>query len=39
MTEKVQKLFNNLQKNKMHPVFAETKKDAQKIVKDLLFDP
>ena len=38
MTSKIEKLFKNLEKNKMRPVFAETKEDAVKIVKDLLFD-
>ena len=38
MTEQIIKLFKNLEKNKMHPIFAETKEDAVRIVKDLLFD-
>ncbi len=38
MTEQIAKLFKNLEKNKMHPIFAETKEDAKNIVKDLLFD-
>lgn len=38
MTAQIEKLFKNLEKNKMHPVFAETKEDAKNIVKDLLFD-
>ncbi len=38
MTEKLQKLFKNLEKNKMQPLFAETKEDAVKLVKDMLFD-
>ena len=38
MTEQINKLFKNLQKNKIHPIFAETKEDAKNIVKDMLFD-
>ncbi len=38
MTEQIRKLFDNLQKNKMHPIFAETKEDAKNIVKNMLFD-
>lgn len=38
MTEQIKKLFENLQKNKMHPIYAETKEDAKQIVKDMLFD-
>ena len=38
MTEQIQKLFKNLEKNKMQPLYAETKKEAIKIVKDMLFD-
>ena len=38
MTEQIEKLFKNLQKNKMHPIYAETKEDALNIVKDMLFD-
>lgn len=38
MTKQIEKLFKNLQKNKMHPIYAETKEDAVKIVKDMLFD-
>lgn len=38
MTEQISKLFKNLQKNKMHPIYAETKEDALNIVKDMLFD-
>ncbi|MBR5472361.1 MAG: lactate utilization protein [Clostridia bacterium] len=38
MTEQISKLFKNLEKNKMHPIFAETKEDAKQIVKDMLFD-
>ena len=38
MTEQIEKLFKNLQKNKMQPIFAETKQDALNIVKDMLFD-
>ena len=38
MTEQITKLFKNLEKNKIHPVFAKTKEDAKNIVKDMLFD-
>ncbi len=38
MNEKIGKLFKNLQKNKIHPIFAETKEDAKNIVKEMLFD-
>ena len=38
MTPQIEKLFKNLQKNKMRPIFAETKQDAVKIVKELLFE-
>ncbi len=38
MTEQIQKLFKNLEKNKMHPIYAETKEDAKNLVKDMLFD-
>lgn len=38
MTEQIKTLFKNLEKNKMHPLFAETKDDAKKIVKDMLFE-
>ena len=38
MTGQIQKLFKNLEKNKMKPIYAETKEDAVKIVKDMLFD-
>ncbi len=38
MTEQIAKLFKNLEKNKMHPIFAETKEDAKTKVKELLFD-
>ena len=38
MTEQIAKLFKNLEKNKMQPIFAETKEDAKQIVKDMLFD-
>ena len=38
MTEQITKLFKNLEKNKMRPLFAETKEDAVKLVKDILFD-
>lgn len=38
MTPQIEKLFKNLQKNKMQPLFAKTKEDARNIVKELLFD-
>lgn len=38
MTEQITKLFKNLEKNKMHPIFAKDKEDAKNIVKDMLFD-
>ena len=38
MTPQIEKLFKNLQKNKMQPLFAETKEDARNLVKDILFD-
>ncbi len=38
MTEQIKNLFKNLEKNKMQPIFAETKEDAVSIVKDMLFD-
>ncbi len=38
MTEQIQKLFKNLEKNRMKPLFAETKADAVNFVKDMLFD-
>ncbi len=38
MTAQIEKLFKNLQKNKMQPIFAKTKEDAINIVKDMLFD-
>lgn len=38
MTERLEKLFKNLQKNKMQPIFAQDKQDALNIVKDMLFD-
>ncbi len=38
MTEQIEKLFKNLEKNKMQPLYAETKEDAVKLVKDMLFD-
>lgn len=38
MTKQIEKLFKNLQKNKMQPLFAETKEDARNLVKDILFD-
>lgn len=38
MTKQIENLFKNLQKNKMLPIYAETKQDAFNIVKDMLFD-
>ena len=38
MTPQIENLFKNLQKNKMRPIYAETKEDAKQIVKDMLFD-
>lgn len=38
MTEQIEKLFKNLEKNKMQPLYAETKEDAVKLVKNMLFD-
>ena len=38
MTKQIEKLFKNLQKNKMQPLFAETKEAARNLVKDILFD-
>lgn len=38
MTEQIQKLFENLKKNKINPVFAETKADAVKYVENMLFE-
>lgn len=38
MTPQIEKLFKNLQKNKMHPIFAQDKEDARNLVKDILFD-
>ena len=38
MTEQIEKLFKNLEKNKMQPLYAETKEDAKNMVKDMLFD-
>ncbi len=38
MTNQIEKLFKNLEKNRMQPIFAETKDDAVQIVKDMLFD-
>lgn len=38
MTPQIEKLFKNLQKNKIQPLFAETKEDAKNLVKDMLFD-
>ncbi len=38
MTEQINKLFKNLQKNNIKPFFAETKDDAKNLVKEMLFD-
>lgn len=38
MTPQIEKLFKNLQKNKMQPYFAETKEYAKNLVRDILFD-
>ncbi len=38
MTPQIEKLFKNLQKNKIQPLFAQTKEDAKNLVKDMLFD-
>ena len=38
MNQQIQKLLKNLEKNKIQPLFAETKEDAVKLVKDMLFD-
>lgn len=38
MIEQIAKLFKNIESNKMHPIFAETKEDAKNIVKEMLFD-
>lgn len=38
MTEQIQKLFKNLEKNKMQPIFAENSAEAVKIVENMLFD-
>lgn len=38
MTEQIQKLFKNLEKNKMQPVYAENSAEAVKIVENMLFD-
>ena len=38
MTEKIQKLFQNLKINKINPIYAENSEEAVKIVKDMLFD-
>lgn len=38
MTEQIQKLFKNLEKNKMQPIFAENSAEAIKIIEDMLFD-
>lgn len=38
MTEQIQKLFKNLEKNKMQPLYAENSAEAIKIIEDMLFD-
>lgn len=38
MTEQIEKVVENLKKNKMQAIFAETKQDALKIVKEMLFE-
>ncbi len=38
MTPDIKKLCRNLEKNRMQPILAETREDAVKIVKDMLFD-
>lgn len=38
MNEQIQKLFKNLKKNKMQPIYAENSAEAVKIVEDMLFD-
>lgn len=38
MTEQIQRLFKNLQKNGIQPMFAENRDEAVKIVKSMLFD-
>ncbi len=38
MTKQIETLFKNLEKNRIQPIFAETRADAAKIVKEMLFD-
>lgn len=38
MTEQIQKLFKNLEKNRIQPIFAENSDEAVNIVKNMLFD-
>ncbi len=38
MSNSVQRTIKNLEKNRIEPIFAETKEEAVNIVKDLLFD-
>ena len=38
MTEQIEKVVENLKKNKMQAIIAETKQDALKIVKEMLFE-
>lgn len=38
MNQQIQKLFENLKKNRINPVYAETKEDAFKFVEDMLFE-
>lgn len=38
MTEQIQKLFKNLEKNNITPVFAQNSAEAVEIVKSMLFD-
>ena len=38
MTEQINKLFKNLETNKIKPIYAENKAEAVKIVENMLFD-
>lgn len=38
MTEQINKLFRNLEKNNITPFFAQNKEEAVKLVKSMLFD-
>ena len=38
MTEQINKLFKNLEINKIKPIYAENKAEAVKIVENMLFD-